>query len=160
MINIKEYLEQINERERRMLLVAAVFLCCYIFYALIYSPLVSSVKDKQKLLTEGKETLQWMKMVRSQYIDVTPTESLSGEEALSELSNELKHSSFQKFHYQLEQTNDGNIQLSFDEVPYNSFVIWLWDFCGKHAITVKQFSVDDKSPAGVVSVMVLLSSGS
>jgi general secretion pathway protein M len=153
---LKIYWETLNDRERLMFTTGAIFLICYIFYAGIYSPLSSAVSEKKILLVEEKETLKWMEEVNNKYDNIKVSEPISSDQVLTLLSEQLKQSNLQRYTYQLEQTSTGDFQLSFEEVPYNNFVKWLWNFCGKYNLAVKQFDVNDKAAAGVVHVMVLL----
>ncbi len=156
-MDIKEYFEQLNERERRWLLVASIFLGLYLFYSLIYSPIKSLVQQKKVILQENKQTLQWMEQVYVRQKNIKPPESLSKEKLLTVLTNSLKTSKLKDFAYQLEQTSDEDIKLSFSKVPYNELVNWLWQFCGRYSLTVKLFSASSKDSSGVINVSVVLS---
>lgn len=156
-MDIKAYFEQLNTRERNMLIVAGVLLAFYLFYALIYSPLANAVASKKMTLAENKSTLLWMEDVYGKHHGLKQPEVLTSEKLLTLLSNQLKASKFKNTKYQIEQTNTGDISISFQDVSYNELMKWLWNFCGKHALSIKQFTATSKRSAGVVSATVVLS---
>ena len=156
-MDIKAYIEQLNTRERNMLMVAGVFLAFYLFYALIYSPISNTVARKKMILAENKNTLLWMEDVYAKYHGLKQPEVLTSEKLLTLLSNQLKASKLKNTKYQIEQMNTGDISISFQEVSYNELMQWLWNFCGKHALSIKQFTANSKRAAGVVSATVVLS---
>lgn len=154
---VKTYLSQLEEREKLLLIFASISLGLYLFYMLIYSPLSSNILQKKKLLIESRGTLNWMQDVSNQYVNIKQSETLSSEKLLASLSFQIKSSSLQKYSYQLEQINTGDIRLSFDEVPYNDFIIWLWNFCGRFSVSVKQMIIDNRPNAsGFIKVSVIL----
>ena len=153
---LKVYWDTLNDRDRHMFSIGAVCLLCYLFYAVLYSPLSSAVREKKLLLIEEKATLKWMEEVSYKYKNIKTPEPINSDQILTLLSEQLKNSNLQRYTYQLEQTSVGDFQLSFEQVPYNNFVIWLWNFCGRYNLAVKQFDVSNKSASGIVSVMVLL----
>lgn len=156
-MDIRAYIEQLNTRERYLLLLTGLVLAFYIFYTLLYSPLANSVVRKQLILFENKQTLLWMEGVYAQHHKIQRPEVLSSEKLLYLLSNQLKTSNLKDFAYQIEQTGSGDIHLTFAQVAYNEFLQWLWFFCGKHALIVKQFTATAKNYSGVVKISVTLS---
>lgn len=159
MILVTTYWNQLNVRERVMLLIAGVCCLFYVFYALLYSPLVSAVHQATVQLAEERSTLAWMSEVRQQYTKTKATETLSNGQLLTVLGGQLNKTSFHRYPYQLEQTGSGDIQLSFEDVPYNAFVLWLSKFSQQYTCSIKQFSVDRTKISGVVKVSVVLSAG-
>lgn len=159
MINVnilKEYLEEINDRERKLVFIAGAFFIFFLFYSLIYSPITSSVTNKKNILLENKQTLQWMEDVYTKNKNFNSQVVLSNDRLLAVLSNSLRMSNIKNFTYQLEQTSTGDIRLSFANVPYNNLINWLWMFCGKYALGIKTFSATAKGTNGIVSVSLVL----
>ncbi len=153
---LKAYWNNLNDRERWMLGSGGV--CCFflLYYALLYAPLTDSVKEKSQQLKEKEETLVWMQKARSQYKRGTPAQALGSSQLLSVLANQLKSASFHGFSYQLQQTGAGDIQLSFDQVPYNPFVSWLWSVSQRYAFSIRQFNAERTGTPGVVKVLVTI----
>ncbi len=63
---------------------------------------------------------------------------------------------FKHFSYQLQQTGVSDIQLVFEQVPFNPFMIWLWSFNEKYPISITQLSVDLTETPGVVKLTLII----
>ncbi|WP_133128016.1 type II secretion system protein GspM [Legionella nagasakiensis] len=150
------YWNNLNDRERWTLGLGGLVCFFYLFYLLFYSPLTNAVKEKSQQIAEKKETLAWMQQVRMQYKAGKVPEALSNTQLLTLLANQLNHTSFQQFPYQLQQTGVGDIQLSFAQVPFNPFLQWLWSLNKNYAISMKQLSVERGDAQGVVKMQVVI----
>lgn len=133
-----------------------LFCFCYLFYLLFYAPLVRGVHEKSLQLVEKQETLIWMRQVRQRHQVTKAPEVLSNAQLLTLLATQLQTTSFQRFPYQLQQTGVGDIQLSFEQVPFNSFITWLWTINQKYAISIKQFSAERTDSPGIVKMLIVL----
>lgn len=153
---IINYWNNLNERERWLTSIGSVTALIYLFYLLIYSPLSTSVSDKSKQLIEKQQTLAWMQQVRQLPLNKKTKRSISNTKLLAIIGNQLNEKSFRPFPYQLQQTGSGDIQLSFERVPYKQFLLWLWTLNNDYAITLKQFTADRSDTAGVVKLLTVI----
>lgn len=153
---IINYWNNLNERERWLASIGSVITLIYLFYLLIYSPLSSSVSDKSKQLIEKQQTLSWMQQVRQLPVNQKTQGSISNTKLLAVIGNQLNEKTFQAYPYQLQQTGPGDIQLSFDRVPYKQFLLWLWALNNDYAITLKQFTAERSQTAGVVKLLIVI----
>jgi general secretion pathway protein M len=154
--SINAYWLNLNERERWTLGFGVVFCVAYLFYLLIYSPLVTAVHNKSQQLLEKQETLVWMQQVRHQHNTRKPPQMLTSSKLLTVLAEQLNATSFKQFSYQLQQTGVSDIQLVFDKVPYNAFVAWLWAMSEKYSISIKQLSIERTDTPGVVKLLLVV----
>ncbi len=153
---MKTYWRSLNDREHWML-GTGVFCCfVYLFYALLYAPLITAVHDQSQQLIEKKETLAWMERVRQQHITSKTPQVLTSSKLLTVLATQLKSSSFHHFSYQIQQTGPGDIQLSFEQVPYNAFVSWVWAISEQYTFTVKQLNAERTDTPGVVKLLIVI----
>jgi general secretion pathway protein M len=153
---VKNYWLNLNDRERGMLGGAVIFLFLYLFYAVIYAPLTTSVAEKTQQVFEKQATLTWMQNVRHQAHAQKP-KTLSSSQLLSMFAAQLKSAAFHPFSYQIQQTGAGDIQLSFEQVPYNLFLEWLWSIQQKYAFTIKQLTIEHTETPGVVKLLIVIS---
>lgn len=153
---IMNYWNNLNERERWMASLGSVFTLFYLLYLLIYSPLSSAVSTQGKQLVEKQMTLAWMEQVRQQPKNQKTLLAISNAKLLALIGNQLSDKAFSQFTYQLQQTGPGDIQISFERVPYKMLLDWLWKLNSDYAITLKQFSVEHSDTPGVVKVLVVL----
>lgn len=153
---MKSWLDSLSERERYLVFAGAAFVIGFIIYSLIYSPLVHGIRDKQQQLQEKQQTLSWLQQMHEHYVAVKMPETMDKSTLLSIFADQLKSTSFHTFQYQLQQTGTGDIQLSFEKVPYNAFLAWLWGVRQNYAFTIEQFTAEKTDTEGVVKLSVVI----
>ena len=157
---MNEYWQNLNERERKMVLAAGVAMIIYLFYLLIYAPLTGAVSTRQQDLKEKRETLQWLQTVQSQALKSMAARSpISENKLLSLITAQLNRPPFKSYPYQLQQTGANEIQITFEQVPFNPFIRWLWGLSSRYKMTLKQLSVSKTPTPGVTKLTVLFSVG-
>ncbi|WP_131781394.1 type II secretion system protein GspM [Legionella gresilensis] len=154
------YWNNLNEREKWLVGLGVTCIIIYLFYLLIFSPLTSAVNEKEKQLKEKRETLVWMQQVKQQLPNNQHLQAVSSSKLLSIIATELtsQNQNFQKLPYQLQQTSQGDIQLSFDTVPYKIFLTWLWQLNSRYALTLKQVMIERTATPGLVKLTVIIAS--
>lgn len=157
---IMNYWSNLNERERWTAGLGIAFALCYLFYLLIYSPLASAVNNQSKQFVEKQETLAWMEQVRQQPKDQKAVQAISNSKLLALIGNQLSDKAFNQFTNQLQQTGSGDIQISFERVPYKQLLDWLWNLNADYAFSLKQFSAEHSDTPGVVRVLIVLTAKS
>jgi general secretion pathway protein M len=154
---IRQYWGTLNERERLLLGLGSVCLILYFFYSFIYSALDEAVTQKTQALQEKKKTLIWMQQVSQKTKSNKMPSSITNNRLLTVIATQLKSKDLKTFPYQLEQTGQGDIQLTFEVVPYILILQWLWKLQTDYALTLKQFTAEKTNTPGVVKVLIILS---
>lgn len=149
---MKTYWANLSERDRLVIIIGAAICFVYLFYLLIYAPLIHSVDFKSRQLVEKKETLIWMRGQAKVKHSPRKTDS----NLLSVLSNELKHAPFAQFPYQLQQAGEAHVQLSFEQVPYAPFLMWLRKLNQQYTMVVTELAVVRGQTSGVVKLRVVV----
>lgn len=158
MINkLQHAFHELNEREQRIVLVGGIFLILYLFYLFIYSPLVNGIADKHHQLIEKKETLLLMESVQKKLGVVKEKEPLSKDKMPSAISKSLSIPAFKTWPYQLSQTTEGRVTLSFKEVPYPLLLEWLATFTATFHTTIEELVIEKTNTSGVVKATLLFS---
>jgi general secretion pathway protein M len=151
--------QNLNERERWMAIAAALALSLYLFYAVLYSPISENLTINSEQLLEKVTTLQWMKTVKPNLAGKSK-KTITNSQLLTLLAMELKTTNTLKYPYQLQQTGSGEIQLSFEQVPFQNVIIWLAKLKEDYAITIKQFNAERTPTSGLTKLLVVISAGS
>lgn len=149
---IKTWWSNLGERDRYVLCIGGAICFVYIFYMIVFSPLIRAVDFKSHQLIEKKETLDW---IRKQ-INIKPTQKRIEGNLLSVFSGSLKRASFANFPYKLQQAGEDNIQLVFDEVPYGEFLIWLKNLNEHYTMTISELSAIRTATPGIVKLHVVV----
>jgi general secretion pathway protein M len=153
---IEKYWQDLTERERWMVVVGIVCALLYLFYFLVYQPLRTAVNTKTNQRIEKQETLAWMQQVRQQSKNQHTTQVINNSKLLALIGNQLSSNGLRQFAYQLQQTGSGDIQLSYEQVPFKQFLTWLWNLRNDYLITLKQFSAERTNTPGVVKLMIVI----
>ena len=149
---IKSYWLNLSDRDRLMLTIGGFVVVMYLFYMLIYAPLTEAVETQSKVWIEKKETLAWMQRQR----DVKPRSKQVDRNLLSLFSTELEQSSFAKFPYQIQQSGPEHVQLTFEQVPYVDFLLWLRQLNQRYVMTISELTVNRSQTSGVVNMTVVV----
>lgn len=153
---VKAYWTNLGERDRWMLGIGGVCVFFFLLYLVIFSPLMRMTQFKSQQLVEKQDTLVWMEKMHQQHHTVKVPEILTTSKLLTILAERLNSTSFHRFPYQLQQTGTANIQLSFEAVPYNAFITWLWSVREKYAFSIEQFSAERTKTPGVVKLVLII----
>lgn len=153
---MKNYFQSLNEREKWMVIATAVCVFFYIYYYMLYAPLSNKVTTRQSQLVEKSATLKWMQQVKTTYKAHGARITLDNNQLLSVIDRALKEDSAFEGNYQLQQTQAGDIQISFTEVPFKIFMDWLGEFNKKYQFNIRQLDASESKTPGVVSMTVTL----
>ena len=145
----------LNDRERWMLGLGGVCFVVFLFYLLVYSPLVGGISEKSQQLIEKQDILAFLQKAKQQQTGIQ-AQVLSPSQLLTVLAEQLNNSSFHRNPYQLQQTGSGDIQLSFDEVPFNAFLSWLWSMNEKYVFSIQQLNAERTATPGVVKMILMI----
>ncbi len=146
----------LSERDRIALILGGVIVVLYLFCLFIYSPLNNAIQKEKNQVIENKETLSWMRQV-SNAKGQPNIENVSKSKLLSLIAFQLAKQSFNDYPYVLQQTTDHDISLSYDSVPFNAFMAWLWSLQQHYSIRIKQIDIKKIKPAGLVKLQLILS---
>ncbi|WP_242604586.1 type II secretion system protein GspM [Legionella fairfieldensis] len=150
------YWNNLNERERIIVSIGIACVLIYLFYLLVYHPLINTVHFKSAQLKEKQATLLWMQQIREQSKNEKTTQPITNTRLLALIGNQLTQNNLKQFPYQLEQTGSGDIQLSYARVPFNPFLFWLWNLNKDYAITLKQYTSERTDTAGIVKLNIVI----
>lgn len=151
-----QYWNNLTDRERWLLVIGGIVSSIFLFYLLVFLPLVDGVHHKTQLLIEKKNTLSFLINAQKQQKTVKKVHVLKQSQLLTVLTEQLTHSSFNQSMYQVQQTASGDIQLSFDAVPFNPLIHWLWAINQQYSLVIKQLHVERTPVSGVVKIVLII----
>ena len=136
------YWQGLNEREQWAVRIGGIFLIIYLIYLIIFSPLFTAVDSTTAQIKEKSQTLTWMRSVRHQHDSIKSPKPITNSKLLSLIASQLNVAPYQGFHYQMQQTSSGDIQLAFEKIPYNIIMNWLWTLSQNYTVTIKHLGVE------------------
>ena len=154
---LKSYWFKLNERDQMALVIGGLILTVLLFYTLIYNPLVTAVSEERTRFIEQNETLKWMKSVEKYSLQGSAKKkNVSGSKLLGIINQQLSQAEFQPFPFQLQQTSNMDIQLSFNKVSFKIFIVWLWSFSEHYQIQIHQLSLEKLDTPGLTKATLIL----
>ena len=152
---IKNYLAQLNTREQRLVIITSILVVLSVLYFMIYEPLTTAQSEATKQLIEKKETLAWMTQVKHQAGKSSQQSIGDTSQLLSILTKQLSDSNLKHFPYQLQQSSGGQVELSYEKVPFNLFIEWLLTFQSQYAIHIDRLSAAKGEQEGLVKLTIV-----
>ena len=153
---MNDFWVKLSERERWMLIAGGLIFILYLVYVFAVAPLSRAVDKHVADVREKQQLLVWMEQVRSKARLHKAPEHLDKAKLLGAFSTSLSQTPLHTFTHQLQQTGEGELQLSFEEVPYNACISWLFSLRNKYAFSIKQLSFKQTKTAGVVNAVIVV----
>ena len=154
--SLLNYWRQLNEREQLLVMIGGILLALFVLYFLVYRSLLNAVETKQQTLITARSTWAWMKQVEPVLVKKETVEVLNRSHLLSVLSTQLTETSFKQYPYHLEQAAAQQIQLTFAEVPYVSFMQWLNKLSTKYAFSIQQLDMSRTDKPGMIKLLLVI----
>ncbi|MDH5434035.1 MAG: type II secretion system protein M [Gammaproteobacteria bacterium] len=156
---IKQWYHELTESDQKVVLFAILFFSLVIvFFTTIY-PLIQSV-DKAKNEIDGlnRSLDEWQKSLP---LILANKGNVSGTNSKFVLSNVITASTreFQLTVSRVQEKSQDEIQVWFDNVEFNQFVLWLTKVQKQYSISVATVNVRSKQRDGVVSIDLKLIKG-
>lgn len=156
---IKQQLDQLNDRERKMVYAALVALAVYLPYQLIWSPLMNAVEEKRERVARQQGDLIWM---QSKLGDIKSLSRMSQRSGGSQQSayGLVERTARQKFKNDLRVQQEGKsgIRVQIGNTSFDELMIWLDQLSSQNQVFVRDFKVDDEKEPGRVKASILLES--
>lgn len=154
---IKQYLDQLNERERQMVYVAAVVVVVFLPYQLIWAPFMNSINTLHEKVEQQEKDLLWMqsKVPEIRQLGSSTTRSKTGDRSIYGV---IETTARKKFggDIRVQQEGKQGIRVSIKNAGFDDLVIWLDELHLKQNIYVKEFKVDRESGVGRVKASILI----
>jgi len=156
---IKQYLDQLNERERRAVIAAAVALALFLPYQLIWAPFHNSINRLEQRVEQQHRDLVWMQehVAEAQELGRAGSRSpTSGQPVYSTVDS----SSRQQFgsDIRVQQEGKAGVRVIMKGVAFDKVLLWLDDLYYRQHINVAEFSVEKDKESGRVNANILIES--
>lgn len=156
---IKQYLDQLNERERRAVIIAAMALALFIPYELIWVPFNNSMTSLETRVEKQQKDLRWMQDHVAEAQELTRA-SGGHTGSTQPVYGLIESSARQRFggDIRVQQEGKGGVRVMIKNIGFDEVMLWLDDLYYKQHVNVKEFSVDRQSAAGRVNATILIES--
>lgn len=156
---IKQYLDQLNERERRAVIIAAIALALFIPYQLIWAPFRHSMDDLESRVERQQKDLSWMQDRVAEAQELTRAARVQGGSA-QPVYGLIESTARKRFggDIRVQQEGKGGVRVTIKNIGFDDVMLWLDDLYYKQHVNVKEFTVDRQNGAGRVNANILIES--
>lgn len=159
MEKIKQFLDQLNERERRAVIIAAIALILFIPYEAAWVPFKESMNTLESRVDKQEKDLVWMQQHVSEAQELARE---SGSQAASARPVYGLIESSARKHFgsdiRIQQEGKGGVRVMIKNTGFDGVMLWLDDLYYRQHVNIKEFTVDRQKDPGRVNATILIES--
>jgi|GEM_PF-5730283 len=156
---LKARWQNLESREKNTILGGTILVSILLLYILIWSPFHDHLDDLRQKIHHEKKTAIWMDAASRQLKSLEAKQEAPSGKLLSRRLNAVQEALSQAPHSknmsQLAQTNPEEIHCVFDQVDFDSFMIWLIGFAQEQDLIIKQASIQRLNNVGLVKAELI-----
>ena len=156
---LKGQFDQLNSRERTMVIAAAVALAFFIPYQFLWSPIVNGVDERRSKVEKQEQDLVWMQSKLSEVQQLSRAAGNASAKGKS-LYGLVEKTARQKFgsDIRIQQEGKNGIRIQIKDAGFDAVVFWLDDLQMKYKVNIKDFKIDRSKIPGNVRASILVES--
>lgn len=157
MNKFRAWLDQLQPRERQLVLAGLVVLAIFIPYQLIWSPLVDRAERLQQQVETQTRQLQWMQNALQEIRQLQGSAAVkqSGP-LLSQVEKTAGQSKLRDSIRKIQPEGERGVRIWMDNAAFDDVLMWLQRLKTQHGVEVVDFSVERQPAAGRVNLRLLL----
>ena len=157
---MKEFLENLNTRERLLVGTAIIVLSCGLFYLVAVRPMILSydryrteVPKKRAELVFMQEAAQKVGQLKSAGREMVPAGGGSFLAAIDQVARQMNLGASLK---RVEPDEQNVVRVWLEDAAFADIMQWLYTLNSRHGVTVVSFSAERRNRDGLVNVRVAL----
>jgi general secretion pathway protein M len=156
---VLQYLQRLQPRERRMVLVAAVAALLAIVVATLL-PLQHRVATAEQRVERKRNDLQWLRAMAPQLAELQGNTAPPLRESLVVLVDRTaRDSDLAKSLVGSQPSGDGGLNVRLDQTPFDTLVVWLSQLHERYGVRVDSATIDGGKGSGTVTATLVLRAG-
>lgn len=154
---LKNQLDQLNDRERRMVITAIIAVVIFVPYQIIWSPIVNTVAERKAAVQKKEKDLIWMKTRAPEVQRLSQSESAArtSGKPLYGLIESTARSRFGEG-IRVQQEGKTGIRVQLQNASFDTLMNWLDNLQNQHQVYVKDFKIDSEKTVGRVRASILV----
>ncbi len=157
---MKAWFEELNSRERSILLLGGGALLLMLLYSLLWSPLSAESERLQRDIESQHATLAWMQQaaqqVKSSGMVNHARRGAEGESLLTLVDRSAKKAVLGGHIKRVQPDKDGTVRIWLEKVEFNSMMRWLATLSREHGVVLGNSNIEKQSAAGLVDARITL----
>ena len=157
---MKDWFNQLEQREQLSLIILAAVLALYLLYMLVWSPLAQARDDLAEQNTRVAASLQRVDAMVSEILHLRDSGAAADRPQRNLTS--LVNSSTSRAGLQvsrLQPNSRGEIQVRFEGASFDDLLTWLHDTEYREGLLVREVAVTQSGAAGLVNATVRIGQG-
>lgn len=158
---MKEWLESLGESERRTLLLAVIALVPMLLYAVVWDPIMTSVRNMRDTVQRDSENVTWLRNAIEEYRALTQGQASAvaprgAQSLLAIVDSTAKRERLGDALKRVEPKGQNEVRVRFEDVSFDGVVAWLAGLQKSYGVVIDTVSVDRQPQAGLVNVNITL----
>lgn len=157
---MKDWYQQLEARERRMVTIGGLLLLVLLPYALFWLPFTDDLQDLRKGLVSERTSLVWMKQAADEVVRKTGSagqgSGLAGKSMLSVVDQSARQAGLGNGIKRVEPDGKGVVKVWLEDVEFDLLMRWMATMKQRYQITATMASIERKSLSGRVDVRLVL----
>lgn len=161
MKQLLEQFENLNARERYMVIAAAVIVGLFLLYVAIWLPAHARVERMEKSVQEQRQLLQWMKTASAEAVKLRTAHNISGapktgSSLLALVDQTAKSRKLGPALKRIEPKGEGSVRVQLENAVFDDMITWLDSLQRSYGVTVDTVTLDKQDAPGKVTVNLIL----
>ena len=161
---MKQWLNSLEPRERRLVLGGAVLGSCLLLYLLAWEPFVGKVEQLRASHSEQQALLEWMQGAAREVKQLShgtrrPGQAASGQSLLALIDSTAKAARLGTALKRVQPDGEQRVQVWLEEAPFDDVVAWLEGLDRRQAATLESSVFVAKDKPGLVDVRLVFAGG-
>ncbi|MGD8567471.1 MAG: type II secretion system protein M [Gammaproteobacteria bacterium] len=160
---MKEWYNNLEPRERRILLIGAAVLIIAMLYLLAWEPLVNKSAALRKSIDKNQELVTWMehaaeqaRQMQAQIKARGPSGKSNGQSLLGIIDRTAKSSDLGDSVKRVQPDGQSRAKVWLEKAPFNDIVQWLESLQRRQGIRIVTSVIEKQEEAGLVNARLVL----
>jgi len=155
------YLKQLNERERLLLLIAGPLLVILVLYGLVWRPISGHVDMLQQRVIGQRDTLQYMHTAAQRVKELRQQQSSvnrggNNQSLLALVDRTVKQAGLTRELKRVEPDGSNKVKVRLEGAGFDAMIGWLESLQLRYGVRIDNISVDAQDSPGSVNVRLTL----
>lgn len=149
---IKEWWENLSEREQQLTFVTLLVVFIAMIYFLIWQPVATNLAESQQKLQSSQQTLQWVESNANKLVaaGVGNNKTTARKQNLSQLiSSTAKRNQIVISRI---QNRNGSVDIWINQVEFNQFLKWITALQNQYQVQVNSADLNQDKTQGMVKI--------
>ncbi len=158
---MKEFLANLNPRERRLVYIGGAVAAVLLFYAAVWVPLSNKVERLRTTVAEQQQLETWMKQAarevqRLRKAATTPGGKRPRQSLLALADQSAKQQGLGRTIKRVQPEGQDKVNIRLEEAAFDDVVAWLEKLQSQHGVRVATITIDRQDQPGLVDVRLTL----